>query len=78
MPATGDLMGTPASISASVEPQTEAIEVEPLELRISETNRIVLRPFLDGGITASQRALGQRSVSDLAPAWTTQRPSLAH
>jgi len=41
MPATGDLMGTPASMRASVEPQTDAIEVEPFELRISETSRIV-------------------------------------
>ena len=41
MPATGALMGTPASISASVDPQTDAIDVEPFELRISETNRIV-------------------------------------
>jgi len=41
MPATGALSGTPASIRQSVEPQTEAIEVEPLELRISLTTRIV-------------------------------------
>ena len=41
MPATGDLMGTPASISASVEPQTEAIDVDPFELRISDTSLIV-------------------------------------
>ena len=41
MPATGDLIGTPASISASVEPHTEAIEEEPFDSRISETRRIV-------------------------------------
>ncbi len=40
-PATGALIGTPASISASVLPQTLAIEVEPLDDRISETRRIV-------------------------------------
>ena len=39
MPATGAVIGTPASISASVAPQTEAIDVEPLELMISETQR---------------------------------------
>lgn len=39
-PATGALMGTPASMSAMVEPQTEAIEDEPLEERISETTRM--------------------------------------
>ena len=41
IPATAALMGTPASISASVDPQTDAIEVEPfdsitsLEMRIA-------------------------------------------
>ena len=30
-PATGALMGTPASMSAIVEPQTDAMEEEPLE-----------------------------------------------
>ena len=40
MPATGALMGTPASISASVEPQMEPWEVEPLELSTSETTRM--------------------------------------
>ena len=39
MPATGACSGTPASIRESVEPQTEAIEVEPLLLRISVTIR---------------------------------------
>ena len=41
MPATGALMGTPASISARVEPQMDAWEVEPLELSTSETQRMV-------------------------------------
>ena len=39
MPATGALIGTPASISDSVEPQTLAIEVEPFELSTSLTSR---------------------------------------
>ena len=39
MPATGALSGTPASIIESVDPQTEAIDVEPLELNTSETRR---------------------------------------
>ena len=38
IPATGEAMGTPASMSAKVEPQTEAMEDEPFEERISETN----------------------------------------
>ena len=39
IPATWALIGTPASISDSVEAQTLAIDVEPLELRMSDTSR---------------------------------------
>ena len=41
MPATGERSGTPASMSASDEPQTVAMEEEPLLSVISETRRIV-------------------------------------
>ena len=41
MPATGLWILTPASISDSVEPQTEAIDDEPLDSRMSDTTRIV-------------------------------------
>ena len=41
MPATGRLSGTPASIRLREEPQTEAIELEPLDSRMSDTTRIV-------------------------------------
>ena len=41
MPATGLRIGTPASISASEEPHTDAIEDEPLDSRMSDTTRIV-------------------------------------
>ena len=41
MPATGALSGTPAAISDRVEPQTDAIDVEPLEASTSETRRSV-------------------------------------
>ena len=37
----GRLIGTPASISASVAPQTEAIELEPFDSRMSLTTRRV-------------------------------------
>jgi hypothetical protein len=40
MPATGAMIGTPASIRERQPPQIEAIEVEPLEAMISETTRI--------------------------------------
>ncbi len=41
MPATGALIGTPASISASVLPHTLPIEVEPLDDSASLTTRMV-------------------------------------
>ncbi len=41
MPATGALSGAPASMSAIEAPQTEAIEDEPLDSRMSDTTRIV-------------------------------------
>ena len=40
-PATGALIGTPASMSASEPPQTVAIDEEPLDSRMSETTRTV-------------------------------------
>ena len=41
IPATGSLMGTPASMSDRVPPHTDAMLLEPLDSRISETTRIV-------------------------------------
>ena len=41
MPATGRANGTPASISASELPHTDAIEEEPFDSVTSETTRIV-------------------------------------
>ena len=40
MPETGALIGTPASMSARVEPQVEAIEEEPFDSMISLTTRM--------------------------------------
>ncbi len=40
-PAQAALIGTPASISASEPPQTDAIDDEPFDSRTSETMRIV-------------------------------------
>src|ERR687893_719550 len=40
MPATGAFSGTPASISDSDEPHTEAIDEEPLDSRMSDTTRM--------------------------------------
>ena len=40
IPATGAWMGTPASISAMLEPHTEAIELDPFDSVISDTTRM--------------------------------------
>ena len=41
IPAMGAAMGTPAAMSDSVEPQTDAIDVEPLDDMMSDTRRRV-------------------------------------
>src|SRR4029078_2083102 len=56
-PATGALIGTPASISDSDDPQTEAIDDEPLDSRMSDTTRIVYgNSSVDGIIGTSARS----------------------
>ena len=66
MPATGAEIGTPASISESVEPQTDAIDELPFDSRISETTRIVYGNVSASGIT------GSRARSASAP-WPMSR-----
>ena len=57
MPATGALIGTPASISDSDEPQTDAIDDEPLDSRMSDTTRIVYgKSSIDGMTGTSARS----------------------
>ena len=70
MPATGALIGTPASISASEAPHTVAIEDEPLDSRMSETIRSVYGKPSRGGRTGST----ERSAS--APCPISRRPGL--
>ena len=70
MPATGRLMGTPASIRASVEPQMEAWEVEPLEETTSETTRMAYGNSSTDGMT------GSRAFSASAPWPISRRPGL--
>ena len=41
MPAIGAAIGTPAAISERVDPQTEAIDVDPFDAMMSETRRRV-------------------------------------
>src|SRR5207244_13086380 len=45
------LIGTPASMSESVEPHVAAIDVEPFEPSVSETTRIVYGNSSFGGMT---------------------------
>ena len=68
MPATGALIGTPASMSASVEPQTEPCEVEPLDEMTSDTSRSVYGNSSTLGMTGSSA----RSAS--APWPISRRP----
>ena len=68
MPATGASMGTPASMSASVLPQTLAMEVLPLLESTSDTRRIVYGKSSSLGITASS------ARSAKAPWPTSRRP----
>ena len=66
MPATGRVIGTPASSSASVEPQTDAIDDEPLLSSVSETSRSVY------GNSTSSGIIGSRARSARAP-WPMSR-----
>ena len=72
MPATGAFTGTPASISDNEPPHTLAIEVEPLDSKISETIRMVYGKLSSIGRTGNKRALSQITMADLAPARTAQ------
>src|SRR6476646_11983610 len=60
MPATGAFSGMPASIIASDDPQTEAIDEEPFDSVISDTVRIVYGNDSIDGITASTPRLARR------------------
>ena len=77
MPPTGSVMGTPASIRLSVAPQTEAIELDPLDSRMSEMTRIGVGERCRTGQDRSDGTLGQGAVADLAPAGPADRPNLA-
>ena len=68
MPETGALIGTPASISASVEPHTEPIDDEPFDSSVSETIRIVYGKSAASRDHGLERPLGERAVADVAAA----------
>src|SRR5450755_2660084 len=49
IPAHGAFIGTPASINASEPPHTVAIDDEPFDSRMSDTNRIAYGKSASGG-----------------------------
>src|SRR3989344_3131817 len=61
MPAAGATIGTPPSIIARVDPQTEAMEEDPFEDRISDTTRMVY------GNTSLEGIMAKRALSAKAP-----------
>ena len=67
-PATGALIGTPASIRASVEPQVEAIDVEPLDVTHSLTRRMTY------GNSSCDGRTGMSARSASAPWPISRRP----
>ena len=54
IPATGALIGTPASIKLRQPPQTEAMEEEPFDSWISDTTRMVYGKSSGSGRTAAR------------------------
>ena len=57
MPATGFETGTPASYKAKRPPQTEAIELEPFDSKMSDTIRIVYGKLSSSGRTGASERL---------------------
>ena len=67
-PATGALIGTPASMRASVEPQVDAIDVEPLDVTHSDTSRMTY------GKSAADGSTGRSARSARWPCPISRRP----
>ena len=76
-PATGAAIGTPASISARVLPQTEPMEVEPLELS-TQTPRAPRKGTIPWRQHGDQGPLSQSAVADLAATGGAHRPGFTH
>ena len=75
MPDTGALIGTPASISASVEPQTEPIDDEPPGSSPRRRGSCTgTRRFRDHGL---ERPLRECAVADVAALRAAQHAGLA-
>ncbi len=76
-PPTAALIGTPASMRARLEPQVDAIEVEPLEVTHSLTRRMTYGNSSSRRKDRQERPLGEVAVADLAPAGAAHRLVLA-
>jgi hypothetical protein len=68
------LIGTPASMSESVEPQTEPIDDEPFDSSVSETIRIVYGNSSGGRDDRLERPLRERTVADVTPLRARMKP----
>lgn len=68
MPDTGADIGTPASMRASVDPQVDAMDDDPLEESISETKSMVY------GKSSLLGSTGTSAFSARAPCPTSRRP----
>ncbi len=77
MPAVGAFSGTPASIKASDEPQTVAIEDEPFELGDLGDDADRIGEFRRRRQHRTYCAPGKLAVADLAPAWRAHAARLA-
>ena len=66
MPATGALIGTPAAMSDRVEPQTEAMEVEPFDDEHVGHDAEGVGELLFARHDGKQGPFGQQAVADLA------------
>ena len=67
-PATGALIGTPASMSASVEPHVDAIDVDPFDVTDSDTSRMTY------GKSSWLGRTGRRARSARLPCPISRRP----
>ena len=77
MPAIGRLSGTPASISASDEPQTVAIDDDPFELGDLRDDADRVGEFGRGRQHRTDRPPGELAVADFAPAGRAHAAGLA-
>ena len=78
MPAVGRLSGTPASISASEEPQTDAIDEEPFELGDLGNDADGVGELGRRRQHGMDRAPGELAVTDFAATGRADAPGFTH